>query len=184
MLPRCACVAVVVFLSAIPAFGQGFATGEFSGTVVDQSGGALPGATITATEEATGLVRTATPNDTGRFVLPAMQPGLYTMKAELSGFQTQVRTGLRLVVGQAVTLLEQLPVRRVHAAAAELIDREALHDRVAAALAGDRIRVHDTLADAIAAVGRHRHADPVALRRAERPVAHVIDRGGGSGGRG
>ena len=110
MLPRCACVAVVVFLSAIPAFGQGFATGEFSGTVVDQSGGALPGATITATEEATGLVRTAAPNDTGRFVLPAMQPGLYTMKAELSGFQTQIRTGLRLVVGQAVTLTFTLPV--------------------------------------------------------------------------
>jgi len=114
MLRRLACVAVVVFLSAfpfaIPASGQGFATGEFNGTVVDQSGGALPSVTVTVTQEETGLVRTVTTNDTGRFVLPAMQPGLYALRAELSGFQTQIRTGLRLVVGQAITLTFTLPV--------------------------------------------------------------------------
>ena len=110
MLRRSLCVAVVVFLSVIPAFGQGFATGEFNGTVVDQSGGALPGVTVTVTQEATGLVRTVDTNDTGRFVLPAMQPGLYAMRAELSGFQTQTRSGMRLVVGQAITLTFTLPV--------------------------------------------------------------------------
>ena len=98
------------FLSAVPAFGQGFATGEFNGSVVDTSGGALPGVTITVTAEATGLVRTAVSNEAGRFVLPGMQPGLYTMRAELSGFQTQTRTGLRLGVGQALTLTYTLPV--------------------------------------------------------------------------
>jgi len=110
MLRRCVSVAVALFLSVIPASGQGFATGEFNGTVVDQSGGALPSVTITATDEATGLVRTVDTNDVGRFVLPAMQPGLYALRAELSGFQTQTRTGIRLVVGQAVTLTFTLPV--------------------------------------------------------------------------
>jgi hypothetical protein len=110
MLRRLAYVAVVVFLSAIPAFGQGFATGEFNGTVVDQSGGALPSVTVTVTQEETGLVRTADTNETGRFVLPAMKPGAYTVRAELSGFQTQTRTGIRIVVGQAVTLTFTLPI--------------------------------------------------------------------------
>ena len=87
------CAVPAFFLSAVPAFGQGFATAELNGSVVDQSGGVLPGATVTVTEEATGLVRTAVSDDAGRFVLPAMQPGLYTMKAELAGFQTQTRTG-------------------------------------------------------------------------------------------
>ena len=116
MLPRCLSVAVVLsaipvfFFPAVPAFGQGFATGEFNGTAVDQTGGVLPGVTITVTEEATGLVRAVDTTDTGRFVLPAMQSGLYTVRAELSGFQTQTRTGIRLVVGQALTLAFTLPL--------------------------------------------------------------------------
>ncbi len=115
---RVAFVAVVAFLSAVPAFflsavpafGQGFATGEFNGSVVDVSGAVLPGVTITVTDEATGLVRTVPTSETGRFVLPALQPGLYTMRAELAGFQTQTRTGIRLGVGQAVTIAYTLPV--------------------------------------------------------------------------
>ncbi len=104
------CAVPAFFLSAVPTFGQGFATGEFNGSVVDMSGGALPGVTITVTDEATGLVRTVPTSENGRFVLVAMQPGLYTMRAELSGFQTQTRTGIRLAVGQAITLAYTLPV--------------------------------------------------------------------------
>ena len=103
-------VSLVAFVGSTAASGQVGATGEFNGSVVDSSGGALPGATVTLTAEETGLVRTAVSNETGRFVLPAMQPGLYTMKAELTGFQTQTRTGLRLAVGQALTLAFTLPV--------------------------------------------------------------------------
>ena len=109
MLRRSVCIAVVVFLSAIPAFGQ-FATAEFNGSVVDESGGALPGVTLTVTAETTGLVRTVISNDVGRFVIPAMQPGRYAVRAELSGFQTQTRTGVAVGVGQAVTINFKLPV--------------------------------------------------------------------------
>src|SRR4030095_8879079 len=83
----------------------------------------------------------------------------------------------------AIALLEELLVRRVHAPAAELVDCEALHHGVLSVLAGDGIGVDDALGDAVAAVGRHRHADPVALRRAERPVAYVVDRRRGGGRR-
>jgi hypothetical protein len=103
-------VSLGVFGGSAAAFGQGFATGEFNGSVVDMSGAALPGVVITVTDEATGLVRTVPTSDSGRFVLPALQPGLYTMRAELAGFQTQTRTGIRLGVGQAVTIAYTLPV--------------------------------------------------------------------------
>src|SRR5688572_29653338 len=89
-------------------------------------------------------------------------------------------------VPHAFALFEQLAVGRVHALAAELVDREALHDGVLSVPAGDGIRIDDALADPVAAVRGHRHADPVAIRRAERPVAHVVDgrRGRGGGRRG
>ena len=102
-------VAAVLVLSIVPVSGQS-ATAEFNGSVVDQSGAVLPGAAVTIAEESTGLVRAAVSNAAGRFVLPAVQPGVYTVRAELSGFQTQARTGVRIQVGQAVTLTLTMPI--------------------------------------------------------------------------
>jgi len=109
MVRRSLCVLAALFLSVVSALGQ-FATAEFNGSVLDQSGAVLPGATITVTEESTGLVRSAVTSDAGRFVLPAIQPGRYTVRAELPGFQTQTRTGITIVIGQAVTLNFSLPI--------------------------------------------------------------------------
>ena len=106
------CVVVgtlLALLAIVPVFGQG-ALSEVNGIAADQSGAVLPGVTVTLTEETTGLVRTVITNETGRWVLPALQPGRYTVKAELSGFQTQNRTGIVVNVGQAVTLNLALPV--------------------------------------------------------------------------
>jgi hypothetical protein len=101
--------AAVLFLSITPVFGQS-ATAEFNGTVVDQSGAVLPGAAISLTEESTGLARSVNSSDGGRFVIPGVPPGVYTVRAELSGFQTQARTGVRILVGQAVTLTLTMPL--------------------------------------------------------------------------
>ncbi len=107
MRRRAVCVAVMTLLSicvsALSALGQG-ALAEINGSVADPSGSVVPGATITLTEEGTGLVRTVLSNETGRFVLPAVTPGRYTVRAELTGFQTQTRTGITVLVGQAITL--------------------------------------------------------------------------------
>src|SRR5262245_40581478 len=92
-----------------PLFAQG-ANSEINGTAADQSGAVLPGVTVTLTEETTGLVRTVITNEAGRWVLPALQPGRYTIKAELSGFQTQNRAGVVVNVGQAITINLTLPV--------------------------------------------------------------------------
>src|SRR5215471_303305 len=96
-------------LSATPVLAQG-ALSEVNGTAADQSGAVLPGVAITLTEETTGLVRTVITNDAGRWVVPALQPGRYAIKAELSGFQTQTRAGVVVNVGQAITINLALPV--------------------------------------------------------------------------
>ena len=64
----------------------------------------MPGVTVTVTEENTGLVRTTVTNADGRYVLPTLLPGEYTIKAELQGFQTASQSGLVLLVGQELTV--------------------------------------------------------------------------------
>ena len=63
-------------------------TGSLTGTIKDAQAAVLPGATITATNTATGGVRTTVSNDSGAFNLPGLPPGTYTLKVELSGFRT------------------------------------------------------------------------------------------------
>lgn len=112
MQRRRLCLVVGALASVVlvtPVFGQG-ALSEVNGTAADQSGAVLPGVAVTLTEETTGLVRTAAANDTGRWVIPALQPGRYTVTAVLSGFQTQNRTGIVVNVGQAITINLTLPV--------------------------------------------------------------------------
>src|SRR5262245_56177135 len=75
-----------------------------------------------------------------------------------------------------VALLVQFLERGVHALAAEVADLDALDDLVLAALAGDGVAVPHAFRDAVAAVGRDAHRHPVAVARAERPVADVVDR--------
>jgi hypothetical protein len=105
----CACVGfLLLILPSVSASGQ--AVSELNGTVIDSSQAVLPGVTVTMTEETTGLTRAVVSNDRGRFVAIAVTPGRYTIKAELSGFQTQTRSGVIVAVGQAVTLNFALPV--------------------------------------------------------------------------
>src|SRR2546425_12812840 len=92
-------VAGAMVLSAVAVFGQ--AVAEVNGSAADQSGAVLPGLTIPLTEEATGLVRKGVSNATGRFVISALTPGGYRIKAELSGFTTPPRTRIEVTVGQA-----------------------------------------------------------------------------------
>ena len=117
---RVAFVAVVAFLcrsprlllfTQFPPLARGSPRANSTGAWSTCPAPCCPVSTITVTDEATGLVRTVPTNESGRFVLVAMQPGLYTMKAELAGFQTQTRTGIRLGVGQAITLAYTLAGR-------------------------------------------------------------------------
>src|SRR6266852_5013154 len=85
---------------SVPVRGQ-TPSGEISGTVVDASGLTVPGVTITLTNLATNVVRTVQTNESGLYVITAIPPGIYDMKAELSGFGTVERKNIVVQVGSA-----------------------------------------------------------------------------------
>ena len=96
-------VAVVLVIAggAAPAFAQ---NAQITGTLTDQSGGVLPGVTVTAKNQDTGLTRTAISEAEGNYRVPALPPGRYTVTAELQGFNIESRTDLVLVIDQTATL--------------------------------------------------------------------------------
>lgn len=86
---------------------------QLIGRVVDAQGLAVPGATIVATQQDTGYAFTAVSAQTGSYVLPNLPPGVYDVTAEISGFKTIRREGLRLTSGAEITLDWRLEVATV-----------------------------------------------------------------------
>jgi len=96
-------LAALVVLASFPVHAQG-GRSEVTGTITDSAGAVMPGVTITATNEGTGLERTTVTGDEGRYTIPSLLPGTYTIKADLAGFQSARHTGVVLNVGQEATL--------------------------------------------------------------------------------
>ncbi len=94
---------VIAAVGSIPAAAQ-TSQSELRGTVVDESGGGLPGVTVAATHVDTGTVRTTVTSETGLFLMPALPVGLYRVQLELAGFTSIIRENLRLEVGQSALL--------------------------------------------------------------------------------
>jgi hypothetical protein len=105
----------IVFCSVVLAAPSGaqVAQAELRGTIFDTSGAALPGVTVTATETQTGTSRTSVTSPTGTYVMPALPVGTYTVKAELSGFTTLTKEGIRLAVGESASLDFKLTVAAI-----------------------------------------------------------------------
>jgi len=77
-------------------------TATLVGQLRDSSGAVIPGATVVATHEGTGVSREAVTDANGEFVMSALPNGPYTIKIELSGFRTLENKGLQLGAGQTV----------------------------------------------------------------------------------
>ena len=92
-----------------PGYAQTAAAGDVSGTVRDSTGGVLPGATLVLVNIETGVERTSVTNETGRFRIPAVPAGAYTLTVSLDGFATVQRAGLTLEVGQVLAVDVALP---------------------------------------------------------------------------
>ena len=95
---------------AVNVFGQ---DASLSGIVTDPSGAVIPGATVTATNDNTGVVSTSIANDAGAYSFPRLPIGVYTVKAELENFQTKTYTNVSLSVGQQARLDFELEVSGV-----------------------------------------------------------------------
>src|SRR5215468_9698533 len=97
-------IAAVSFLSLI-VFTNAFAqttNATLGGTVSDSTGALIPGVTVTATNTQTGLVNHAVTNEAGTYQFASLQNGRYNVRAELPGFQSQVRNDFDLGVSQQV----------------------------------------------------------------------------------
>ncbi len=103
-------VVLVAFLLMSSGAVAQFANGDLGGTVTDQDGGALPGVTVTANHEGSGVSRTVVSTTNGGYHIAGLAPGLYTLSFLLDGFRGVSRTGVRLLVGQQTTVNIELEV--------------------------------------------------------------------------
>ena len=80
------------------------ATATLKGVVADGGGNAITGASVTLTNTATGLKKTFTTDEGGRFTFTFIEPGFYTLEAQASGFKIHRQPRLQFEVGQAIDL--------------------------------------------------------------------------------
>ena len=139
------CVVLLVILVAIPAalFGQSY-FGTVSGLLTDPSGAVVPGAKVFLTDEQKGYQFNAKSDNTGRYLFVSIPPGLYSVSAEMQGFEKNVRTHIRLNVTENATAdltlkiaggTQSIDVRAQtrsiateDAVTGEVIDRRAIND--------------------------------------------------------
>ena len=110
VLPPLALIAVLTALMApVPANAQTL-YGTIVGAITDAQGGNIPGATVTLTNENTGLEMSTVTDESGTYTIRNIAGGTYTLKASLQGFKEFVQTGIPLVVGNIVRVNGQLEV--------------------------------------------------------------------------
>ncbi len=97
------CGLIFTLVCAVTAAAQG-GRSEINGTVADAQKAMLPGVTVTAINQDTGLERVTVTSTDGKFTIPTLLPGTYTIKAELQGFQVTNLSGIVVNVGQELTV--------------------------------------------------------------------------------
>jgi hypothetical protein len=118
-------VIAALCLFACDARAQDLDDVSFAGTVADQNGAAVTGATVTATLVSTKSVRAASTDAEGRYRLVELQPGAYTLRAEAAGFATEARADVQTIAGQSVRLDFKLKPAGVEVEQTIVSEREA-----------------------------------------------------------
>jgi hypothetical protein len=133
--------ALACLASPPTALAQGTATSSISGTVVDSAGGAVPGVTVVAKNEAGATFETVT-NAEGVFSLPSMNPGTYTLTVSLTGFKTGVVSDVRLQPGVPASVKVVLEVGQLEETVTVTSSTELINTQtptVAATLNSDQL---------------------------------------------
>src|SRR5205809_7001983 len=91
-------ICLVLLVGIIPAIAQ-VSTGEILGKVADASGAVLPGVTVTLSSPSLITPRVVTTSETGAFRFPSTPIGTYTVKFELAGFKSYVRSDIIIQAG-------------------------------------------------------------------------------------
>ena len=113
--------------------------GSVEGNVTDASGAAVPGAQVTVTNEQTGLTRTGESNEVGAYTFLTVDPGMFTIRVAMEGFQTAQQTGVDVRPNAVTRVNMTLNVGQV----SETVTVEA----VAATLQTDRAEVRQEVTE-------------------------------------
>src|ERR1700721_3821778 len=105
-----AILAIVIFLGSAGSATSQVTVAQLKGTVVDESGGSVAGASVSLREVDTNSVYTAVTNDAGFYAVPNLPPGKYELKISFKGFANYTQTGIVLTVGQSATINVSLKV--------------------------------------------------------------------------
>ena len=98
----CVLSAIVgLLLFSVPLFSQGN-NGRILGTVTDQTGGVISGATVTIIDKDRGVARTLITDDAGEYNAPNLIPSTYIVRAEAKGFKRLERQNVALEVGKEI----------------------------------------------------------------------------------
>ena len=105
---------LLLLLFSFNAFAQTQSTtGTIQGTVADQAGAIVPGATVVVKNLATNLTKNLTSDADGRFVFLQLQPGRYSLEVAKQGYAKLVQESLTLTVGQTINLPVAMKVSSV-----------------------------------------------------------------------
>src|SRR5436309_6214090 len=93
----------VVLVMASVLYAQG-PVGTLNGTVTDPAGAVVPGATVIATHNDTGVESKTTSTSSGTYTIPYLPGGTYTIRVNAPGFQTSTAENVILRVAQTMTI--------------------------------------------------------------------------------
>ena len=106
-------VAALVLLLSLSTSTFAQQNAILEGTVTDSTGAFIPGAQVTATHDKTGVATTSVADETGNYQFIGLPPGLYTLTAQVPGFQTGTHEDVELKEGEPVRLNFTLEVSTV-----------------------------------------------------------------------
>jgi Carboxypeptidase regulatory-like domain len=145
----------LVLLTTATAFAQSTA-GSMSGSVVDAQGQVVPGANVTITNENTAEARTTVSNEIGEYVFPTLQPGPYTVRAELQGFKPfEIKNNVVL----ANNRLTVRPLRLEVGQLAETVSVTAVGETIATTVTSHQAIMNEKQIETMSIRGR----DPISL---------------------
>ncbi|MEO6910115.1 MAG: carboxypeptidase regulatory-like domain-containing protein [Edaphobacter sp.] len=98
----CGLLATILFAFPAALLGQGY-FGTVGGVLTDSTGSVVPGAKLTLLDEQKGFKFSQTSDKAGQYLYRSIPPGVYTVTAEMPGFEKTVRTGVRVNVSENAT---------------------------------------------------------------------------------
>ncbi|HEU5342293.1 carboxypeptidase-like regulatory domain-containing protein, partial [Edaphobacter sp.] len=92
------------------AYAQAAGTASIQGAISDSTGAVIPGATVTLTETATHVQRSAVSDSNGLYTFPNVPVGTYSVEVRMTGFQTYTQTHIVLEVGSSIAVNVKMQV--------------------------------------------------------------------------